>query len=214
MTDTWQEWLQQQREGVKITTQEVLLTDQVAMSPWRMLPGGFYGREGGGFWTVKGQEIMVTRDGQQVAKWAQPLIQSADEGSHGYLVLAWYYTTGDNAEDYYLLCTDMAPGRGTLELRPTLQASKSKLEMQPNFPRCELAAVVEKFVTVPCDANVFNDKTISVAVTEFADEAEFVNLCGEILPNERWFTRKELRQAMAAGEVNDHLATVLFTALI
>jgi hypothetical protein len=211
MTDTWQDWLQQQREGVAVCLEHFSLLSG-EMRPWHMdEEHGIYGRADGAFWSIVGREVSVS--GEKSMQWAQPFIQT-DEGSHGYLVLVEVGKGMRGGPVRYLLCADMAPGRQTMELRPTLQTSKSKLEQQPNFPRANLVEMVKEFTTVPCDSNVFAGKTISVGVASFGSVTDFVQRCGPLRPNERWFTKDELREALQEGEVGDHLATALFAALI
>lgn len=210
--ETWQEWLQQQRKDVAVCLEYVSLLSDDEMRPWAMnQEHGIYGRGDGAFWQIVGREVSVS--GKKEMGWAQPFIQT-DDGSHGYLVLAEAGKGMRGGPVRYLLCADMAPGRETMELRPTLQASKSKLAQQPNFPRADLKDLVNGFITIPCDANVFAGKTISVGVADFRSEHDFGHHCGDLRPNQRWFTRDEIREALAAGEISDHLATALAVALL
>jgi hypothetical protein len=212
MAETWQEWLQAQRKGVKITSEQIPLTDE-RMVPWRNMPGGYYGRdEGPFFWSITGQQVTVSRDGQEEPQqWSQPMIKSVEDESHGYIVLACTPALPQR-RGLFLLCADLEGSRGIV-LRPTLTASKSKLEMQPDFPRSDLVEKAQ-LVEVPFDGAIFYQKINSVGEVYFYSRAVFRRVCGELRPNERWFDIIELREAFLTGEVGDHLATALAVAAL
>jgi hypothetical protein len=207
-TRYWEYWLEEQRAGVIIELEDLPLVHE-DMAPWRTQDDGSYGRSDGLFWRVRGQQISITRPDGLKARWAQPLIEP-EAPIHGHLVLVKVGVLGC---DEYLLCADMAPGLETLELRPTLQASVSKLTQQPDFPRADLEQASHAHL-VNYDGNVYLHKQNRVGVAHFPSREDFYQDHGDLRPNERWFTRGELQEVIASDEANDHLLVALAIALI
>lgn len=199
---TWQEWLTEQRTKSTMTVSEVSLA---GVSGWGMQGDGeSFGRGDGRFFSLVGVRVEVPQ-GREVTAWAQPLIKEVGDGA-----VAVLKSTG---ADRYLIAAKKEPGNSTrpgcLLLSAPLSASRSNLEQAHGGkrpPRAEFTDGYEGWVEIPQDGGRFFGKKNRYAVIE-VDPASVT-----LRDDERWFTRDELREAVHAGELNEHLIQALALA--
>lgn len=204
MAATWQEWLAEQRAASEMEVEETDL-DQIlgpqGTKDWGMVAGDV-GRWDQTLWRVIGARIRAKRE---VHALEQPMVEVL--GGTGAVVLVC-----DPNTHSYLLQAKAEPGnrakRRYVLLAPTLQASRANLEAAHGGkrpPRAELLHEREitwtRFVQ---DGGIFRGKENDYAVI-LATEHQV----GELRPDECWFTRRELKEAVLAGECNEHLLQAL-----
>lgn len=205
----WQDWFSRLGAESTMTVEQVSLAQT---APWGLQEGGQrFGRPDGSFFSLVGAQVTTGRDEREVRSWAQPLLK---ETGTGVVVLA-YRQTAIHGEPELLLRARAEPGNetpGRLILGPTLQASESNLRQAHGGkapPRAELFQLVEAtsaWYPLAIDGGKFLGKVNRGACVEVA------NLTPD--PTECWFSRADLKQALSAGVLNDHLLQVLGVGLI
>lgn len=201
----WQEWLAAQRAGSTMTVEVVPLAQTRG---WGMT-GETFCRPDGKFFRLVGLRVSVPKEGQrEVPSWDQPLLEEVG-GEHAVVLIR---ARGD---ERYLLSAKPEPGNdrlGGVLLAATLQASRANLEQAHGGSRPPRAALLDgkeiAWTRLPMDGGRYYRKEVAYAVV-VVDPADVV-----LAANERWFLLHELRDAVRAGEVNEHLALVLLVALI
>lgn len=202
--ETWQEWLVERRAASGMEVEELTLPDILGdegVKPWGLVRG-YIARWDSKFWRMIGARIRANRE---VPAWDQPMVEVL--GGAGAVVLVC-----DPNLHSYLLQAKAEPGNktkhGHMLLAPTLQASRANLEAAHGGkrpPRAELLDGREiRWTRFVQDGGIFCGKVNDYAVT-FADERSV----GELRPDERWFTRREIKEAVRTGECNEHLLQVL-----
>lgn len=203
--ETWQDWLRAQRAGSTMTVERVPLSD---VKDWGIQDAGArFGRPDGKFFNLVGAKI--TNAGREVQTWGQPLIEEMGEGA----VVVFAAEDGEHEEERYLVSARAEPGNagkpGLMLLGPSLQASRSNLEQAHGGKRPPRAELLDNgpvgWITIAHDGGRNIGKTVRYAVVEVKPESI------ALLSNERWFTREELQEAMAAGDLSEHLIIALFT---
>lgn len=201
---TWQEWLAERRANstmeVAAMGLEQILGAQ-GKKDWGQVSGNV-GRWDERFWRVIGARIRAKRE---VTAWEQPLVEVLDGAGTVVLVR-------DARHHQYLLQAKAEPGHktkpGHVLLAPTLQASRANLEAAHGGkrpPRAELLDGREiRFVQFVQDGGIFYGKINAYAILLLAEQE-----VGALRPDERWFTIAELKEAVRAGECNEHLLQAL-----
>jgi len=149
------------------------------------------------FFKVIGMNIAPTGQ-REVRSWDQPMIQEKGPGAVVLIV---------NKRGEFLLQAKAEPGNdspGCVLLAPTLQASLSNLQQAHGGkkpPRSELITEDTRWIKLLQDGGRFFHKTNHYAVLR----VEGKKTVGQLLPDERWFTRRELMEAIRNGCANEHL---------
>ncbi len=198
----WQAWLHQQR----ISNHMQITTEKLSKLAGWVADEDSIKRPDGKFYSVIGVHV---QDGEKW--WDQPMIA---EGSEGVAVLL---TDGEN----FLLQAVAEPGNlhptgSKVLLRPTLQSSRSHWHLEVPH-RSELAKTENAMVSVLAqqDGSRFFFKQVNLEL-QIIDELEvWVIEHGDLKPNERIFSGRELSEAILAGECNQFLRELagLFWAL-
>lgn len=198
------EWLAAQRAASSMTATPIPLTQ---VHGWGMAAEAFC-RPDGAFFGIVGVRVSVPKEGQrEVPGWDQPMVKE-DRGRGCVLLLK------AAGEERYLVAAKAEPGyavAGRVQLAPTLQASMSNLLAAHGGsrpPRAELLEGREPTAPIPQDGGRYWGKVNLYAVVE-VDPATVA-----VAANERWCTRAELRAALRAGDVNEHLAQALLAAVL
>lgn len=200
----WQEWFAAQQAASKMTVERASLSDA---KDWGLQGDGtHFGRHDGKFFEIVGVLVMVP-DGREVSGWNQPLVWEVGEGALVLLKRA--------GEEEYLVAAKPEPGNnssGRVLLAPPLQASKSNLGQAHGGKRPPRAELLDRpgvqWVVLHKDGGRYLDSSNHGAIVEVGDNEIQLN------PNERWFTREELRQAFRAGACNAHLRELIGLALV
>lgn len=204
----WRVWLAAQRAASTMTVERVPLG---VVKDWGMQEGGTrFGRPDGTFFSLVGAQ--VTNAGREVKTWGQPLIEEKGEG----VVVVFAAEDGDHVEEKYLVSARAEPGNtgkpGLMLLGPSLQASRSNLEQAHGGKRPPRAELLDNgpvdWVTIAIDGGRNTGKTVRYAVVDVKPESI------TLLPNERWFTRDEIWEALTSGDLSEHLIIALFTAIL
>lgn len=196
--ETWQEWLAERRAASGMSVEPIGLTK---VNGWGFPfgdSGGAVARPDGKFFRVTGGRIT-----QGDRSWDQPFLE---EYGRGAVVVVF-----DSPTNSYLLQAKAEPGNNTklgcVMLAATLQASQSNLEGAGTSrpPRAELLEGREiAWTEIPQDGGRFIGK-----VNRYAALMADRNDVGDLRSDERWFTRRELKEAVLAGECNEHLLQAL-----
>jgi oxidase EvaA len=205
MEKTWKEWLEEQRTKGAMSVKLVSL-DSVG-GEWGMKDGGKrYGRTDGKYFEMVGVEI--SNAGREVKSWRQPMLR--ETGGTGAVVLLKAC-----GEERYLVAAKAEPGNlrpARIMLAAPLQASRANLEQAHGGARPPRAELLDeagvRWVELPQDGGRFFEKVNAYGVVEVEPEKITLN------QNERWFSRDELREALFAGEVNEHLSQALLVAVL
>ncbi len=192
---TWQDWLAARRAASTMSVKPCRLIDT---NGWDLLnKGERFGRPDSKFFNVIG--VNVGEAGREVEGWGQGMAQEVAEGA---VILVT--NLGSNA---FLLATKAEPGNdvpGCVLLGPTLAAGKSNLDQAHGGSRPPRAQLLDgrqvSWTSFRQDGGRFFRKTNQYAILAI-DEAEL----GDLLPNERWFTDEEMKQAILAGDCSEHL---------
>lgn len=183
--------------------------------PWGLQEDGArFGRPDGSFFNLVGAHVVGERE---VREWNQPLLQEVGEGVVA-LINSRVWVKEFGVERYcsrFLVAARQEPGNttkpGNVLLGPSLQSSRSNLKQVhggKHPPRAELLDEQDiKWVEMTMDGGRFIGKVNRYAVVE-VKEIDSITLAD----NERWFTRDDLRDALFAGEVNEHLAIAFLLA--
>lgn len=212
-TSDWKEWLAAQRAASQMTATVIPLSEA---QPWGMQDNGArFGRPDGSFFNLVGAHVVAQRE---VREWNQPLLRETGEG-----IVVLVITKA--APALFLIAARQEPGNttkpGNVLLGPTLQTSLSNLQQTHGGkrpPRAELLDGQEdiKWVEMTMDGGRFIGKVNRYAVVEVDEERIARDGDGREIArtgNERWFDPYELREALLAGDVNEHLAIALLVAL-
>jgi oxidase EvaA len=171
-----------------------------AAAPWGVFDGRV-GREDGKFFSIIA--IMITGAAREVKKWPQLIVkEAAKPGEEGVVVLA------HDGCGNYLVQAKAEPGNdteGCVLLAASLQVSRANLVQVHGGAR-------------PPRAELLDDIDLDRATVMRADGARFWHKRNLYVPvrvdfrqlflseNERWFSEAEMREALATGDINEHLA--------
>lgn len=202
----WRTWLREREGQSTMTAERIPLRD---VQGWE-LSGDAIRRTGSSPYEVIG--IRVRGAERTPNAWDQPMI--AREGS-GFIVLPW-----DPEEQAFLFAAKAEPGNGRrpgcVVITAPLQSSQWNLEARHGGqrpPRAELYDAVLareiKWMDIPQDPGMLFAKVNRFAVlpTRAVDVPA-------IAPRERWFTRREVREALAEGHLSEHLMQAIAIALL
>lgn len=199
---SWQDWLAEQREKGHMEITNVPLSN---MARWSKKIVNYLGRmievicrDDEEFFWIEGIHAHTVNENEEVFFWDQPLIRKLS--GEGYVGLA-----RDSENQNFVISTKREPGYHASKkhtvLAPPMQMSASNLKQAHGRKKPPRWEWIEQstFFPIPQDGGCFLEKINFVGYLEL----DFDKI--ELLPNERIFTREELKEAMYAGECNDHL---------
>lgn len=199
--ENWREWFKKQVKDSGMQVKQMPLT---AVSGWSMQDSGDFGRPDGKFFKFTGVRVSMTKDQREIGSWDQPLIEEFGEGAVVVLKA--------RNQDLFLLQAKLEPGndskRGYLMLNAPLSSSKSNLlavHGGKRPPRAELLDDSIDLIAIPQDGGKFLGKTNFYGYQAVDPDSIELNA------NERWFSREEIREALAEGLITEHLSQALLT---
>lgn len=203
-TENWQIWYEEQIKKSQMDVKRIPLCDTEG---WDMQADGDFGRPDGAFFKFVGTHISVGDKQRELAAWDQPLVKEVGEG-----VVVVVKSKG---QDLFLVQAKLEPGNnpdnGYIMLNAPLSASKSNLEAKHGGkkpPRAELYNDKTQLCPLPQDGGKYLQKTNHYGWVEV--DLEDI----EIGENERWFSRSELREALVAGYVAEHLSQAILVCIL
>lgn len=205
MEENWRIWFDEQ---VKTSTMNVEKISLMNVEGWGMQDNGNFGRPDGKFFEITGVSIAAGL-GREVPRWGQPLIGEVGRG-----VVVVFKKIGS---DSFLLQAKAEPGNspdnGYLMLNATISASESNLQAahggrKPLHAELIDSVVLADAIAIPQDGGKYLGKVNLYAVIRVDSDSI------ELGPNERWFTRGEMRKAMREGLIAEHLAQAMLTYFI
>ena len=185
----WQEWFERKQAESQMKAELIKLSE---VKGWETTPEAVQ-RPDGAFFKVVGVNIAPNGE-REVLSWDQPILQETGEGA---IVLVYH-------DEKVLLQARAEPGNdstGHVLLGPTLQASKSNLETAHGGkkpPRAELISDDVVWHIFSQDGGRYFHKKNHYAIVHLDKEIE-------ASPSERWFSIKEICQAISTGHANEHL---------
>ncbi len=201
---SWQAWLTERQLASTMETARIPL-DQVG-GGWAMQADRF-GRPDGKFFALVGTKVSTGGGEREITSWGQPLIE---ELGPGVIILV------ADESDRFLIQAVIEPGNPTVGhvlLGPTMQASISNLQQAHGGRRPHRAELFDRHSAATArfvqDGGKFDGKVNQYMVLNLLASG-----ISEVHPNERWFTRAELRQALWAGALNEHLLQALALAFV
>lgn len=194
VVQSWKEWFEEQQAVVKMSARVIFLSRVLG---WQWLKKVIK-RIDGAFFQVVGVRVKALGAQNGVMIWDQPMIRIVGQGA-----IILFHTRDKN---FFLIQAKTEPGNASYRhvlLAPTIQASYSNLRglhggKKP--PRIEFLSPQMRLVGIRQDGGCFYLKVNKYGFVEIGSQSEI-----DLLPNERWFTRQELAQAVAIGCANEHL---------